>query len=64
MKRTEQELWALDTLLVHGSRQHAITPHSGAPTVQPISPSTTYLHADVETLDHAGTGELPSGEKA
>ncbi|HLX57209.1 MAG TPA: aminotransferase class I/II-fold pyridoxal phosphate-dependent enzyme [Ktedonobacteraceae bacterium] len=64
MKRDEQEPWTLDTLLVHGSQQHAITEHSGIPTVQPISPSTTYLHADIETLDHAFGGELPSGEKA
>jgi cystathionine beta-lyase/cystathionine gamma-synthase len=64
VKHIENEPWTLDTLLVHGSRQHAITQHSGTPTVQPISPSTTYLHADIETLDQAFGGELPSGEKA
>ncbi len=64
MKHDEQQPWALDTLLVHGSRQHAVSQHSGTPTVQPISPSTTYLHADAETLDRAFDGELPSGEKA
>ncbi|GAC1565725.1 MAG: cystathionine gamma-synthase family protein [Ktedonobacteraceae bacterium] len=64
MKHDEHIPWTLDTLLVHGSRQQAITQQSGTPTVQPISPSTTYLHADIETLDHAFSGELPSGEKA
>jgi len=63
MKHDEQQPWALDTLLVHGSRQHAVSQHSGTPTVQPISPSTTYLHADAETLDRAFDGELPTGEK-
>jgi cystathionine beta-lyase/cystathionine gamma-synthase len=64
MKHDEQQPWTLDTLLVHGSRQHAVSQHSGTPTVQPISPSTTYLHADAETLDRAFDGELPTGEKA
>ena len=64
MKHNEQQPWTLDTLLVHGSRKHAISQHSGRPTVQPISPSTTYLHQDAETLDRAFAGELPSGEKA
>ena len=64
MNHDEQLPWSLDTLLVHGSRQRATTQQSGTPTVQPISPSTTYLHANVEMLDHAFSGELPSGEKA
>lgn len=64
MKRNEEQPWTLDTLLVHGSRKHAISQHSGMPTVQPISTSTTYLHQDAETLDRAFSGELPSGEKA
>ena len=64
MKHNEQQPWTLDTLLVHGSRKHAISQRSGRPTVQPISPSTTYLHEDAETLDRAFAGELPSGEMA
>ena len=64
MTHNQQQPWTLDTLLVHGSRKHAISHHSGTPTVQPISPSTTYLHENVETLDQAFSGELPSGEKA
>ena len=64
MTHNEQQLWTLDTLLVHGSRKHAITQHSGTPTVQPISTSTTYLHENAKTLDEAFSGELASGEKA
>lgn len=64
MTHDEQQPWTLDTLLVHGSRKHAISQHSGTPTVQPISTSTTYLHSDAETLDQAFSGEFPSGEKA
>jgi cystathionine gamma-synthase/methionine-gamma-lyase len=64
MTHNEQQPWTLDTLLVHGSRKHAISQHSGTPTVQPISPSTTYLHENAEMLDRAFSGELPSGEKA
>ena len=64
MTHNEQPSWTLDTLLVHGSRKHAISQHSGTPTVQPISPSTTYLHENAEMLDQAFSGELPSGEKA
>jgi len=60
----QEEAWTLDTLLVHGSQKHAITQNSGTPTVQPIYPSTTYLHSDIETLDQAFSGQLPSGEKA
>jgi cystathionine beta-lyase/cystathionine gamma-synthase len=63
MKHNEQQPWTLNTLLVHGSRKDAVSPRSGTPTVQPISPSTTYLHANAETLDSAFAGELPSGEK-
>ncbi len=36
--------------------------NSGRPTVEPIYHSTTYLHRDVETLDQAFNGQLPSGE--
>lgn len=64
MTHNEQQSWTLDTLLVHGSRKHAISQHSGMPTVQPISPSTTYLHENAEMLDQAFSGELPTGEKA
>src|SRR5579859_195368 len=63
MTHNEQQPWMLDTLLVHGSRKHAISQHSGTPTVQPISTSTTYLHSDAEPLDQAFSGELPAGEK-
>ncbi len=66
MKHDEQAQtpWTLDTLLVHGSRRPVITPRSGTPTVQPISPSTTYLHTDAEALDRAFTGASGSGEIA
>ena len=64
MKHNQQQPWTLETLLVHGSRKYAVSHHSGKPTVQPISPSTTYLHEDAEALDRAFSGELPSGEKA
>jgi cystathionine beta-lyase/cystathionine gamma-synthase len=60
----QEETWTLDTLLVHGSQKQAITHNSGTPTVQPIYPSTTYLHGDLETLDQAFSGQLLSGEKA
>lgn len=52
----------LDTLLVHGSTRDAMTANSGKPTVEPINPSTTYIHRDAETLDQAFNGQLPSGE--
>jgi cystathionine beta-lyase/cystathionine gamma-synthase len=61
-EQSPQAPWALDTLLVHGSTREAMTPNSGKPTVEPIYPSTTYLHRDVETLDQAFSGQLPGGE--
>lgn len=64
VKQFDQANWKLDTLLVHGSQKDAITHNSGTPTVQPIYPSTTYIHDNVETLDHAFSGQLPSGEPA
>ena len=60
--RIQQTPWTLDTLLVHGSSRDALTANSGKPTVEPINPSTTYIHRDAETLDQAFNGQLPSGE--
>lgn len=62
MKQSERTDWTLETLLVHGSPKDAMTVNSGKPTVDPIYPSTTYLHHDVETLDQAFSGQLPGGE--
>lgn len=53
----------MDTLLVRGSSKDAVTSNSGTPTVEPIYPSTTYIHRDAESLDRAFSGQLPSGEK-
>ena len=64
MKENAPTPWSLDTLLVHGSPREAMTANAGRPTVKPIYQSTTYLHRDVETLDQAFNGRLPSGEIA
>lgn len=64
MTYSNQSSWTLDTFLVHGSRRPPVAGKAGVPTVQPIYTSTTYLHSDVEALDHAFDGHAPSGESA
>jgi cystathionine beta-lyase/cystathionine gamma-synthase len=64
MKKSDHSNWKLETLLVHGSGRDRTMNPSGIPTVPPIYASTTYLHADAETLDYALDGSLPSGEPA
>jgi cystathionine beta-lyase/cystathionine gamma-synthase len=64
MKKPDHLTWKLETLLVHGTGQDRTMSTSGIPTVPPIYASTTYLHPDVEILDHALDGRLPSGEPA
>lgn len=53
MKETEPQDWALDTLFVHGGERLRLMHQAGAPTIQPIYTSTTYLHTDTNSLDHA-----------
>lgn len=64
MKNPDKSSWKLDTRLIHGTRHSQTSSTAGIPTVQPIYASTTYLHPDAETLDHALGGTLPSGEQA
>lgn len=53
MKEAEPQNWSLDTLFVHGGEYIRPMHRSGAPTIQPIYTSTTYLHMDSERLDQA-----------
>lgn len=53
MKEADPQNWSLDTLFVHGGEYIRPMHRTGAPTIQPIYTSTTYLHADVERLDQA-----------
>lgn len=53
MKKAEPQNWALDTLFVHGGEYIRPMHQVGAPTIQPIYTSTTYLHADTARLDQA-----------
>ncbi|MEO7021538.1 MAG: aminotransferase class I/II-fold pyridoxal phosphate-dependent enzyme [Ktedonobacteraceae bacterium] len=53
MKEAEPQNWALDTLFVHGGEYMRPMHKTGAPTVQPIYTSTTYLHTDTDRLDQA-----------
>ncbi len=53
MKEAEPQNWSLDTLFVHGGEYIRPTNATGAPTVQPIYTSTTFLHGDTEQLDQA-----------
>ncbi|MGH2506694.1 MAG: trans-sulfuration enzyme family protein [Ktedonobacteraceae bacterium] len=53
MKETEPQNWALDTLFVHGGERLRSMHQAGAPTIQPIYTSTTYLHTDTDRLDQA-----------
>jgi cystathionine beta-lyase/cystathionine gamma-synthase len=53
MKEAEPQKWSLDTLFVHGGEYIRPMHRSGAPTIQPVYTSTTYLHTDTERLDEA-----------
>lgn len=53
MKEAEPQNWSLDTLFVHGGEYLRPTQQVGAPTIQPIYTSTTFLHADAGGLDQA-----------
>jgi cystathionine beta-lyase/cystathionine gamma-synthase len=53
MKEREPHNWKLDTLFVHGGEYIRSMQQAGAPTIQPIYTSTTYLHTDTERLDAA-----------
>jgi cystathionine gamma-synthase/methionine-gamma-lyase len=54
----------IETLLVHAGRGNRPTTASGIPTVPPIYASTTYLHNNVEALDHAFNGTTAEGKPA
>ncbi|HEU5381646.1 MAG TPA: PLP-dependent aspartate aminotransferase family protein [Ktedonobacteraceae bacterium] len=53
MKEADPQSWTLDTLFVHGGEYIRPMHQVGAPTIQPIYTSTTYLHPDLERLDQA-----------
>lgn len=53
MKEAEPQKWSLDTLFVHGGEYIRPMQQTGAPTIQPIYTSTTYIHTDTEKLDQA-----------
>lgn len=53
MKDAQPQNWALDTLFVHGGEYIRPMHQTGAPTIQPIYTSTTYLHTDTDRLDEA-----------
>jgi len=53
MKEADPQNWSLDTLFVHGGEYIRPMHQTGAPTIQPIYTSTTYLHTDTERLDEA-----------
>ncbi|HXR66221.1 MAG TPA: PLP-dependent aspartate aminotransferase family protein [Ktedonobacteraceae bacterium] len=53
MKEAETQNWSLDTLFVHGGEYIRPSNETGAPTIQPIYTSTTFLHGDTEQLDQA-----------
>src|SRR6266568_5403418 len=53
MKQRSNQSWGLNTLFVHGSRQHVYGGTQGMPTVQPIFATTTYLHDSAQALDKA-----------
>lgn len=63
MKEADPHNWQLDTLFVHGGEYLRSMHEVGAPTIQPIYTSTTYLHADTERLD-AAFNENAAGEQA
>ena len=53
MKEADPQNWSLDTLFVHGGEYIRPMHQVGAPTVQPIYTSTTFLHGDTDQLDQA-----------
>lgn len=63
MKQKDPQNWKLDTLFVHGGEYMRAMDGAGAPTIQPIYTSTTFLHADTERLD-AAFNENAAGERA
>lgn len=63
MKKAEPQSWSLDTLFVHGGEYLRPMHQTGAPTIQPIYTSTTYLHTDTERLDQA-FDENAAGEQS
>ncbi len=63
MREIDPENWKLDTLFVHGGEYLRSMQQSGAPTIQPIYTSTTYLHPDTERLD-AAFNENAAGEQS
>ncbi len=63
MKKADPQNWQLDTLFVHGGEYLRSMDQAGAPTVQPIYTSTTFLHPDTERLD-AAFNENAEGERA
>jgi cystathionine beta-lyase/cystathionine gamma-synthase len=64
LKHHDETSWSMDTRLVHGSRSDAMTINSGSPTVEPIYPSTTYVHRDMDALDQAFSGKTAGGDSA
>lgn len=63
MREANPQGWKMDTLFVHGGEYRRSTERAGAPTIQPIFTSTTFLHADTERLD-AAFNENAQGEQA
>ena len=63
MKEAEPQNWSLDTLFVHGGEYIRPMHQTGAPTIQPIYTSTTFLHTDAERLDQA-FDENAAGEQS
>jgi len=63
MKEAEPQKWSLDTLFVHGGEYLRPMQRTGAPTIQPIYTSTTYVHTDAERLDQA-FDENAAGEQS
>ena len=63
MKQSKHISWSLDTLLVHGSTHYRNASARGAPTVQPIYTSTTYLHQNAAALDQAFEQVFSTGER-
>ena len=63
MKEPDLQKWKLDTLFVHGGEYMRAMQQAGAPTIQPIYTSTTFLHTDAERMDQA-FDENAEGERA
>ncbi|HAH00684.1 MAG TPA: hypothetical protein DCL75_17935, partial [Ktedonobacter sp.] len=66
MRRSKNQEWALETLLVHGNEREREGEGGGSskgvPTVQPIYTSTTYLHENAGALDQAFDDSLAAKE--